>query len=202
MSQEQEGSKAMTIYIVACFALAMGALVAFKFTKESRDENATEYVALNRKNVDISGAYSPSIRSWYRGVRNGDYKPVDKYTKDNTPATLKAIAEKIGIRQGTGNNDRLQIPATAGPGKEKYKKYREYEVMVRLKNVSQAEWAQFLQESSIETGKWTHVKKINLKRTESKYAKIPISPESGNRYVDRTRWDVDVTFVWFGPKET
>ncbi|MEZ5993719.1 MAG: hypothetical protein R3E76_15405 [Planctomycetota bacterium] len=64
-----EGSKAMTIYIVACFLLAMVALVGYKYKNEEREELSTEYVNLAGQFADMSAAYAPNINDYYRKGR-------------------------------------------------------------------------------------------------------------------------------------
>lgn len=82
---EQEGSKAMTIYIVACFVLAMVALVGYKFKNDERSDLSTEYLDLAGKFADISAAYAPNINDYYRKVKDGVIKPpADKDVRDNT----------------------------------------------------------------------------------------------------------------------
>ena len=194
---EQEGGKAMTIYIVACFVLAMVALVGYKFKNDERAELSTEYVDLAGKFADISAAYAPNINDYYRKVKDGVIKPpADKEVRDNTHVHLRKIAEKLGINEGTGADDHLDIIThRATP---KYKRYLEYSVDVRLKNVTQSEWAVFLSRAQHETREYTHVAKIDVERAERRFARMNIVKDIKS---DRSMWDVTITFVWFGPLE-
>lgn len=191
-----EGSKAMTIYIVACFLLALGALVAYKFANEEREELAGEFVDLAGKFADINGAYAPNINDYYRKVKEGFIKQVDKDVRDNTHVRLREIANKLGINEGVGANDHLDMGTPKG--KLVNKLYMQYEVVVELKNVTQTEWAVFLSQAQHETREYAFLQEIKCDRAERRYARLDISKD---RAGDNALWNVTITFVWFGPKD-
>ena len=173
---------------------ALVALVGYKFKNDERGELSAEYVDLAGKFADISAAYAPNINDYYRKVKDGVIKPpADKDIRDNTHVHLRGIAEKLGINEGTG---------TSGPrmnrGTPKFKRYQEYSVDVRLKNVTQSEWAVFLSRAQHETREYTHVAKIDVERAERRFARMNIVKDIKG---DRSLWDVTITFVWFGPLE-
>lgn len=193
---EQDGSKVMSIYIVACFALAMVALVGYKFANEERNELASEYVDLAGKYADISAAYAPNINDYYRKVKDGQIQEVNKEVRDNTHVTLRAIAKDLKILEGTGAENHLDM---GFPKKAlKNKAYTEYTLEVKLNNVTQTEWAVFLSQAQDATKKYAHVASIKADRAERRYARVNIANESKS---DTAMWNVVITFVWFGPKE-
>lgn len=192
---EQEGSKAMTIYIVACFLLAMVALVGYKFKNDERADLSTEYLSLAGKFADISAAYAPNINDYYRKVKDGVIKPpADKEVRDNTHVQMREIAKKLGINEGTGADDHLDI--ITHRAEKKYKRYWEYSVDVKLKNVTQTEWATFLSQAQHATQEYTFVQKVEVERGERRFARMNIVNDNKS---DRSLWDVTITFVWFGP---
>jgi hypothetical protein len=193
---EQEGSKVMSIYIVACFALAMVALVGYKFSNEERNELASEYVDLAGKYADISAAYAPNINDYYRKVADGQIQEVNKEVRDSTHVALREIANANGIKEGTGADNHLDM---GFPKKAlKNKLYTEYTLEVKLLNVTQQQWAVFLSQAQDATKKYAHVASVKADRAERRYARIGISE---SRQADRMLWNVVITFVWFGPKE-
>ena len=191
-----EGSKYMTIYIVACFALAMVALMGYKFANQDREELSNEYVDLAGKFADMSAAYAPNINDYYRKVEDGLIKRIDKDVRDNTHVKLREIANKLGINEGAGADDHLDM----GTPKQKLinKLYWEYTLEVELKNVTQTEWAVFLSQAQHETREYADLESIKVDRTESRYARLDVSKD---RNADDSLWNVTVTFVWFGPKD-
>ncbi|MCB9933458.1 MAG: hypothetical protein H6841_08560 [Planctomycetes bacterium] len=193
---EKEGSKVMTIYIVACFLLAMVALVGYKFANQEREELSNEYVDLAGKYADMSAAYAPNINDYYRKVKNGEIEEVDKEVRDNTHVKLREIANKLGIKEGTGADNHLDM----GFPKKKLvnKMYTEYTLEVKLNQVTQTEWAVFLSQAQDATKKYAHVASIKADRVERRYGRLDIA-QSGK--TDRALWNVVLTFVWFGPKE-
>lgn len=193
---EQDGSKVMSIYIVACFALAMVALVGYKFANEERNELASEYVDLAGKYADISAAYAPNINDYYRKVKDGQIKPPDKAMRDATHVTLRAIAKDLKILEGTGAENHLDM---GFPKKAlKNKAYTEYTLEVKLNNVTQMQWGAFLENALQATKEYAYVASIKVDRAERRFARINISED---RAGDRMMWNVVITFVWFGPKE-
>ncbi|MCA8912973.1 MAG: hypothetical protein KDB82_14835 [Planctomycetes bacterium] len=190
-----EGSKAMTIYIVACFLLAMVALVGYKFANQDREELAGEYVSLAGQFADMSAAYAWNINDYYRKVEAGLIKPIDKDVRDNTHIRLREIADDLKIKDSTGNDDHFDI----GKPKQKLinKMYWEYTLDVKLKNVTQTEWAVFLSHAQVATREYAHVKEIKIDRDVRRFDRMNIV---ANRDGDSTFWTVEFTFVWFGPK--
>jgi hypothetical protein len=190
----EEGSKAMTIYIVACFMLAMVALVGYKFVNEEREALSSEYVNLAGSFADMSAAFAPNINEYYRKVKDGQIKPIDKDARDNTHVRLGEIANKLGIMAGTGADDHLDVGTPVS--KVVNKMYREYTLVVELKKVTQTEWAVFLSQAQHETREYAFVQSIKCARDERRYARLEISKD---RNGDDALWNVVITFVWFGP---
>lgn len=190
----EEGSKAMTIYIVACFLLAMVALVGYKFVNDERETLSDEYVLLAGSFADMSAAFAPNINEYYRKVKDGQIKPPDKEARDNTHVRLSEIANKLGIREGTGADDHLDVGTPVN--KVVNKLYREYTVVVDLKNVTQTEWAVFLSQAQHETREYAFVQSIKCARAERRFGRLDISKD---RTDDDALWTVVITFVWFGP---
>lgn len=196
-----EGSKAMTIYIVACFALAMVALMGYKYANEDREDLSSEYVNLAGQFADMSAAYAYSIDEYYRKVEAGLIKPVNKEVRDNTHVLLREIAsanppDGVGITEGAGNEDHLDV----GTPTQKLvnKLYWEYSLKVKLKNVTQTEWAVFLSKAQYATREYAHVQEIKIDRTQRRFDRIDIAAD---RAADHSLWTVEFTFVWFGPKD-
>jgi hypothetical protein len=190
----EEGSKAMTVYIVACFLLAMGALVGYKFVNDERETLSTDYVQLAVQFADIQAAFAPNINSYYSKVKAGLIKPPDKEARDNTHVRLGEIANKLGIREGTGAEDHLDVGTPVS--KVAHKSYREYTLVVELKNVTQTEWAVFLSQAQHETREYAFVQTIRCNRAERRFARLDVSK---TRDDDKALWNVTITFVWFGP---
>jgi hypothetical protein len=190
----EEGSKAMTIYIVACFVLAMVALVGYKFVNEEREALSTEYVNLAGSFADMSAAFALNINDYYRKVDSGQIKPLDKEARDSTHVRLGDIAGKLGIKEGTGTEDHLDMGTPVD--KVINKLYREYTLTAELKNVTQIEWATFLSQAQHATREYAFVKSIKCNRAERRYARLDVSK---NRDDDDALWNVTITFVWFAP---
>ena len=189
-----EGSKAMTIYIVACFLLAMVALVGYKYKNEEREELSTEYVNLAGQFADMSAAYAPNINDYYRKVEAGLIKRVDKDVRDQTHVTLGKIAEKLGILEAAGNDDHLDM----GTPRQKVinKMYTEYTLQMKLKNVTQTEWAVFLSQAQHETHEYAHIQSIRMDRVMRRFDRMNIVADNGK---DDALWTVEIVMVWFGP---
>lgn len=189
-----EGNKAMTIYIVACFLLAMVALVGYKLKNDEREERSAEYVNLAGQFADMSGAYAPNINDYYRKVEAGLIKLVDKDVRDKTHVSLGKIAEDLGILEGAGNDDHLDM----GTPREKVvnKMYVEYTLQMKLKNVTQTEWAVFLSQAQHETHEYAHVQSIRIDRENRRFDRMNIVADNGK---DDALWTVEIEFVWFGP---
>jgi hypothetical protein len=205
MTQQAEGSKAMTIYIVICFVLAAGALLAYKVMNDKRTELAAEYRARFQNVVDIQAALAPSIQDYYRRVANKEIRTVDKNVKDSTPTALREIAKGVGsgILEDTGVNDRLDIePDTQKTNKQQ--RYIEYGCTVTLKNVKQSEWALFLRnvldpfDSKNVLDDYVTVASIEAVHLETNYKKMAASEsQPGGTYRDESPWKVTIKFIWF-----
>jgi hypothetical protein len=205
MTQQAEGSKAMTIYIVICFVLAAGALLAYKVMNDKRTELAAEYRARFQNVVDIQAALAPSIQDYYRRVANKEIRTVDKNVKDSTPTALREIAKGVGsgILEDTGVNDRLDIePDTQKTNKQQ--RYIEYGCTVTLKNVTQSEWALFLRnvldpfDSKNVLDDYVTVASIEAVHLETNYKKMAASEsQPGGTYRDASPWKVTIKFIWF-----
>lgn len=206
MKNAGEGSNAMTIYVVVCFVLAAAAMVAYKYNNDRREELRGEYENLTGKYADISGALSPNIADYYRKVKSGDIRPADKEKRDNTHVNLSSVAKLLNINEGTGADDRLDIGL---PRAEKKKagttEYFEYSVDVKLKNVTQSEWAAFMSNALVHkdlgVSEYARIETLELNRVESRYAKIELVANNGGKWQDRSLWNARLVFVWFGPKE-
>jgi hypothetical protein len=190
----EEGSKAMTIYIVACFLLAMGALVGYKFVNEQRETLSTDYVQLAGSFADISAAFAPNINEYYRKVKDGQIKPPDKEARDNTHVRLRELAKPLGITEGTGPDDHLDMGTPVS--KPVQRLYLEYTLVVELKNVTQTQWAVFLSQAQHETREYAFVQSIKCARAERRYNRLDVSKDRND---DDALWTVVITFVWFGP---
>jgi hypothetical protein len=195
---EQEGSKAMTVYIVVCFVLAAGGLIGYKMMEDKRTELSGEYSALAGKIQDVGGALEPSIRDYYNKVQLGLIEPPDRETTDQTHKTLRQVAEVLGITAEQGNRYESK---PAGPGKDKgtgKEKYKEYRCVVELRNVTYEEWNSFLAGSLNEVSKYAVIEVIDATRNQSRADKIEMV--NGSR--DSALWSVRVEVVWFGPMPT
>ena len=191
-----EGSKAMTIYIVACFALAMMALIGYKYVNDQRSDLETEYIDLANRVADISGAYALNINDYYRKVQAGEIKVVDKEVRDGTRTALREIADKLGIKSGSGEDNHLDM----GFQRERLvnRQYTEYSLEVSLNNVTQTEWAVFLSQAQHATREYAHVQNVRIDRAERRFARMEIVKD---RNADSTLWNVKIKFIWFGPKD-
>ena len=191
-----EGSKAMTIYIVACFALAMIALIGYKYVNDQRSDLETEYIDLANRVADISGAYSLNIHDYYRKVQAGEIKVVDKEVRDGTRTALREIADKLGIKSGSGDDNHIDL----GFQRERVvnRQYTEYSLEVSLIRVTQTEWAVFLSQAQHATREYAHVQSVRIDRAERRFARMDIVKDRGS---DATLWNVQIKFVWFGPKD-
>jgi hypothetical protein len=190
----EEGSKAMTIYIVACFLLAMVALVGYKFVNEERQELSGEYVTLAGSFADMSAAFAPNINEYYRKVKDGQIKPPDKTARDNTHVRLGEIANKLGIVEGVGADNHQKIGTPVG--KVVNRLYYEYTLVAELLNVTQTEWAVFLSQAQHETREYAFIQSIKCTRSERRYSKLDVSKDRND---DDALWNVTITLVWFGP---
>lgn len=204
MSQQAEGSKAMTIYIVVCFVLAAGALLAYKVMNDKRTELAAEYRARYQNVVDIQAALAPSINDYYRKVKSGEIRTVNKAVKDSTQTALREVAEKLAINEdGDVKLDRLDFEAEKNQEKKAFG-YIEYGLTVTLKNVTQDDWAKFLrnvldpfsQENVLDD--YISVATIDATRVVSDYKKMVASEQRADKsYADDSLWKVTIKFVWF-----
>ncbi len=205
MAEQGEGSKAMNIYIVACFVLAAGALVAYKTTNDKRDELSSEYRMLYQKVTDVQAGLAPNIADYYRKVKNKQIFTVDKEVKDNTHLKLKEIAEALDIKEGADKADRLDVLPIRG--ELKYKEYYQYGAEVKLKGVTQSEWAAFVRkvmdplDPQNVLDDYVVCESVEVLRVEQRYNRVDESPEVGGRYVDRSLWNVTIKFVWFASKD-
>ncbi|MBX3458403.1 MAG: hypothetical protein KF696_00395 [Planctomycetes bacterium] len=189
---EQEGSKAMTIYIVACFALAMVALIGYKFTNEKRDVLATDYIASAARYADIN-VYSLNIGDYYYKRSQGLINAPDRSAMARTHEKLRGIAEKHRILE---TDNRFNVtPARAEPKKAGKERYLEYKCRAVLDNVTMTEWQAFIEDTLAETGKYAVVLSINLERKQRTFNRIEIS-----KGTDFTQWKVTIELVWFGPE--
>lgn len=193
---DHEGSRAMTIYIVVCFVLAMGALVAYKTYNDRRVEAADDYVKLAEQYADISAAYSRNIRQYYRMKNSGELDVVDKDYRDNTHVMLRQLAEKLGITQRTGGEDRLTI--TPKSSEKEREGYNEYTVDVKLQNVTQGEWTTFVRNARSQTYKYARISSIKVNRDNQRFDRIKIVDNVDR---DRTLWTVEMTFIWFEERD-
>lgn len=194
---DQDGSKAMTVYIVACFVLALGALVLFKFQEDKRDSLSGEVRDLTTKFADMHSALALNIRDYYRKVAEKQINPIDDEVKDNTDVEMRRIAEKLGITSGVGKDDHLDINEDR---RVVNKLYIEYSCTVKLKQVSQAKWAVFLSQAQYATREYAVVQNIDLQRADRTFQRMKVAPKgSDGKYRDDAMWDATITFVWFGP---
>ncbi|MCC7508856.1 MAG: hypothetical protein IT464_05745 [Planctomycetes bacterium] len=190
---EQEGSKAMSIYIVACFALAMVALIGYKFTNDQRDTLSGDYVAAAGKFADISVAYSPNIGDYYYKVKQEIIKPPDREMMNNTHVTMRSIAAELNIQE---TDNRFNVtPGRGEPKKVGKERYLEYKCKVTLDSVTQTEWTAFLQNALQATDKYAVTQSISIERKQRTFGKVDIV--KGN---DLSQWKVTIEFVWFGPE--
>lgn len=206
MKKSGESSNAMTIYVVVCFLLAGVAMVAYKYNNDMREELRTEYESLTGKYADISGALSPNIADFYRKVKSGEIQQADKTVRDNTHVRLNSVANLLQIKEGTGADDRLDIGLPKGEKKKAGgTEYLEYSVEVKLKNVTQSEWAAFISNALVNkdfgVSEYARIETLELTRVEARYAKIELVANNGGKWQDRSLWNARMTFVWFAPKE-
>lgn len=189
---EQEGSKAMTIYIVACFALAMVALIGYKFTNEKRDTLSGDYVSSAARYADIN-VYSLNIGDYYYKRSQGLINAPDRDDMAKTHEKLRNIAAKHGIQE---TDNRFNV--TPGRGEQKKvgkERYLEYKTRAVLDNVMMSEWQAFLEDSINETGKYAVIQSINLERKQRTFNRIEIA-----KGTDFAQWKVTIEYVWFGPE--
>lgn len=189
--QDKEGSKAMTVYILACFLLAGAAGIGFKLKMNERDELAGEYSRLYTLNNTIGAELSRNIADYWNKVANGTLKPVTPETKDSTPSRLIALAEEHGL-----TDDQFDIQTT--PAWTDKKSYVEYRIEVKLKNVMMSQWEKFITEaeSKLEIYKYAWITDLRVDRVDQRYEKIS---EMGGPGSDTSLWNVTMTIRWFGP---
>ncbi len=198
---EQEGSKAMSIYIVACFVLAAVALVGYKVMEDRRNELASDYEALAANLHEIAGVYYPSINEYYYMVKLGLIEPHDQGAMDNAPSALRQLAEeRYQLTAGVGDANQLVVTPPPGGGREVRvgrESYREYRCRVDLRRVSQAQWQGYLADSVQLLSKFAVLESLTVKRDQVRFDRIDVT--SGASGADSTRWNVTFEFVWFGP---
>ena len=191
---EQEGSKAMTIYIVVCFVLAAAGLVGYKMMEDRRASLATRYGELAAKIQDMGGARSPSIRDYWNKVQLGLITPLDREAMDNTHNVLREVAKEVGINEAANQFrvDPAGSGADKGSGDDKYK---EYKCTVDLRDVTARQWKDFLARSLDRVSKYAVIEVLNAERMARRPEEVEISPTG----VDNGKWTVRIEYVWFGP---
>lgn len=208
MSQNADGSRAMTIYIVICFGLALVALGAFKVKNDERADLAQEYRLLSQQVVDMQdprGGMAKHIGDYYRLVKMGTLTRVNKAVKDDTYRALKAAAENLGILEAAGEQGRLKV--VPGRAVMKFNEYQQAFCDVELNRVTQSEWAAFLRvvldphsaENVLDD--YIVVESFEASRIEQNFSRMAVSPEMGGRHTDSSLWKVTIRFIWFSPKD-
>jgi hypothetical protein len=194
--QDKEGSKAMGVYIVVCFALAIAAGVGFKLKMNEREEMENEYSRLYGRNLRIARELSPNIADYWVRVSDGRLVPVDQEKKDGTPSALISLAEKHGLKDTKGEDDQFDIQTTPTPGDKKT--YMEYKIEVKLKNIMMGQWERFITEAErdLEIYKYAWITDLRIDRIASNYEKIAEMSGPGS---DTSLWTVTMTIRWFGP---
>lgn len=191
--QDKEGSKAMTIYILVCFLLAGAAGVGFKLKMTERDEVASDYSRLYTLNQKVGAELSPNIADYWTRVSDGRLVPIDQETKDRTPSTLIAIADKHKLKDTQGPDDQLDIQTTPAPTDKRT--YMEYKIEVKLKNVMMGQWEAFITDTENAVFKWAFITDLRIDRVDQRYEKINEMPGPAS---DTSLWNVTMTIRWFG----
>ncbi|MCC6575433.1 MAG: hypothetical protein IT462_16775 [Planctomycetes bacterium] len=206
MSNERDGSKAMTVYIIICFTLALAAGVGYKLMNDRREELIGDYPSLrkNIQEIDSGGGRGllPSVANYYELVRSGEIQQPSEDDKRDIPIYLAEIAAKLQLADTTGPQDQIDIPTAPQSNAQPSMGYMDFTLDVVLKGVSQSQWNQFLIEVKDHPilKRYVSVTKLTIQRTEDNYAKITV----GDGFVDGTRWKVTFTLTWYSalkPKE-
>jgi len=183
---EQDGSKAMTIYIVVCFALAMAALVGYKLLNDEREDVSAQYVTLARQWSEMN-VMADNIRTYYMMRADGSIQAPDYSEMDQTHAMLRNLAtEQLNL-----NSDQLDIirrPASPVRGTN----HSRAGTQVRLRNVTQTEWTNFLDLATQRTSTYATIESILLDRVDKRYQNFKATDRD-----NATRWTVTIEFVWF-----
>jgi hypothetical protein len=184
---EQEGSKAMTIYIVVCFGLAIAALVGYKVLNDERDARTLEYVTLARQWSELT-IMADNIRTYYVMRADGSIQAPDRDEMDQTHALLRNIAINDIDLNAAEQLDVIPRRAQAVRGTD----HSRAGAMIRLKGVTQAEWTAFLDLAIRRTSAYATIESINLDRDDKRYQNFRAQDRD-----NRTRWTVTIEFVWF-----
>lgn len=189
---EQEGSKAMTVYIVVCFALAMAALVGYKVMNDKRSSLADDYRRSSNQFADISLGYARNINNFYFGQSQGQYQRNDLETMAATPVEFRRIAQdRWGIQEGASGHTISSRSDEKGRGDNRYKEWR---CTVTLDQVTQRQWMGFLGDAVRHSAQYATVDTIRLDRRDANFNNM--REVSGS---DPSKWRVTIEFVWFTP---
>lgn len=199
MTGEREGSKAMSVYIVICFALAMGAAVGYKLMNDKREELLGAYPRTRMLAQELDKGLMPNVTRYYELVRAGEIQPPSPDDMLEIPAIMATIAcgkdpGCLGLLDTAGPQDQVDMPTS--PQNEDRREYMEYNFEVVLKGVSHSQWEQFLKMIKYNDvlRRYTTVSKLTLLRMDDSYAKITL----GDGNIDGSRWKVTIMLTWFG----
>lgn len=194
MAADKEGSNAMTAYIVICFLLAGAAGVGYKLKMDQREELAQDYPRLYALNQKIGQELSYNINRYYLLVRDDVIKPINLETKAQTPSQLVEIAELQKLRDTQGPEDQIDIQVA--PKMTDKRNYMEYQVEVKLKNVTLGQWEAYIKEVENRMFKYAWITDLRIDRTDQRYDKIS---EMERENSDGSLWNVTFMLRWFGP---
>lgn len=194
---QQDGSKAMTIYIVVCFALAMAALVGYKLMNDKRSVLADDYARASNQFADISLGYARNINNFHFGHKQGQYQRNDLATMMDTPQEFRRILEAAPIGMKEGARDGFTISTREEIKGRGENRYVEWKCTVVLDQVTQRQWMAFLSSAVRHSSQYASVETINVQRRDSNFSGM-----DQVRGADSSKWRVTFEFVWFNAVES
>jgi hypothetical protein len=189
---DKDGSKAMSIYIVVCFGLAMAALVGFKMLNDERDQLQADYVRLARQWHEVN-VMADNVRNYYNLRADGEITAADRRQIDATESNLRNFLLRPtadGGLLGMNQNDMevLPIGASTVRGTDVVRQG----TTIRLRGLTQAQWRVFIEHVLETTSSYATIASLTLDRADKRYPNF--RPVAGT---DPTRWNIAIDLIWF-----
>jgi hypothetical protein len=190
---ENEGSRAMSIYIVVCFSLAAAALFGMKMFNDERTQLSADFQRLTTEWYEID-VMANNVRSYYNLRADGQIQAADRRQIDATESSLRnflitATGEGgLGISQS--DVEVLPISASVVRGADVVRQGATF----RLRGVTQTQWRNFIEHILETTSSYATIGAVTVDRVDKRYENF--RPVSGS---DPARWVVSIDLYWFLP---
>lgn len=191
--ENQDGSKLMTGYILACFVLAAGGMIGYKVMNDKRVELATQYRVVGQRYIEIRDYQSPSLRYYYKNPSRED----DRKKKEERSSRTRDILERNATERTKLKKEKNQWIMKPSEKYDKIGKVNVNEMMVILDNVTSLEWSYFIDITRTDIGDFASMQALKIERSNRKYASMKLLKKSDS--TDSTLWKVTITYRWYTP---